>query len=261
MTLDYWTIEKDDTIGLFGEENHVLTDLVVRLEQGTDNCAAVVGWGPVLRDDPVDDPDEVQGFLDAGLCPVGEVTAIQDTYANLDTRTLKGFDVGVYYDVDTSLGLFAFKFNGSFIDQFRQEPGGLTTALEEAKANDPTIVYPIAGIGNLRNINGNQSERMTASVRFVRDNWAASVSGVRIGDYVQRFGVDEDFRIPSMTTLNFTADYNFEVASVDSRIRLGVNNFTDERAPLYDRSFGFDDDSHSDWGVFYYADLMLRFGT
>ncbi len=24
MTLDYWTIEKDDTIGLFGEENHVL---------------------------------------------------------------------------------------------------------------------------------------------------------------------------------------------------------------------------------------------
>jgi hypothetical protein len=43
VTLDYWTIEKEDTIGLFGEENHVLLDLVMRLAAGTSNCANVQG--------------------------------------------------------------------------------------------------------------------------------------------------------------------------------------------------------------------------
>lgn len=262
ITADYWTIEKDDTIGLFGEENHVLTDLVVRLEQGIADCDNVVGWGAVTRDAPTDDPVEIQGFLDAGLCPVGEVTTIADTYANLDTRTISGFDVGLYYDMDTNFGLFSFKFNGSFIDTFEQDPGGLTIALQEAQAQDPLVAeYPIRGIGRLRNINGNQSERMTASLRFQRDNWSTAVSGTRIGSYIQQLSNGDDFPVASMTTLNFTADYGFDFAGVDSRIRLGVNNFLDERAPIYDRSFGFDDDSHGDWGIFYYADLMLRFGS
>jgi len=261
LTFDYWTIEKDDTIGLFGEENHVLVDLITRLEQGTANCAAVSGSPNVIREDPTTDPVEVQGFLDAGLCPVGQVTFISDTYANLDTRTLKGFDVGAYYDFSTPFGQFAFKFNGSFIDEFEQEPGGLTSVIQAAKASDPTIVYPIAGIGDLLNLNGNQDERMTASLSFYRDNWSAAVSGTRIGDYFQELSDGERFRIPAMTTFNFKADYSFDLADVGSRIRLGVNNFTDERAPIYDRSFGFDDDSHSDWGVFYYVDLMLSFGA
>ena len=38
VTLDFWTIEKEDTIGLFGEENHVLLDLVMRLAAGTSEC-------------------------------------------------------------------------------------------------------------------------------------------------------------------------------------------------------------------------------
>ena len=261
LTLDYWTIEKDDTIGLFGEENHILVDLVTRLQQGTANCATVSGSPNVIREDPTTDPIEVQGFLDAGLCPIGQVTFVSDTYANLDTRTLSGFDVGVYYDFDTSFGQFAFKFNGSFIDEFEQKPGGLTSVIQEAKANDPTIVYPIAGIGDLVNFNGNQDERMTASLSFYRDNWSAAISGNRVGSYFQELSTGDRFNVPSMTTYNFKADYSFDIGDVGSRVRLGVNNFTDERAPLYDRSFGFDDDSHSDWGVYYYLDLMLSFGS
>ena len=260
LTFDYWTIEKDDTIGLFGEENHVLLDLVARLEAGTSNCAAVQGNPVVLRGDVTTDPVEVQGFLDAGLCPIGEVTAIQDTYANLDTRTIEGFDVGVYFDYDTDYGIWAFKWNGSFIEKFEQTGGGLTSILEEAKANDPTIVYPIAGIGDLVNFNGNQDFRSTASLSFARDNWNVAVSSNTVGSYFAILSNGDRFNVPSFSRYNIKADYAFEVSGVDSRIRLGVNNFTDERAPLYDRSFGFDDDSHTDWGVYYYADLMLRFG-
>jgi len=261
LTADYWTIEKDDTIGLFGEENHILVDLVTRLAAGTSDCANVQGNPVVLRGAVTDDPAEVQGFLDAGLCPIGDVTAIQDTYANLDTRTLEGYDIGVYWDMDTDFGRFSFKWNGSYIEKFEQEPGGLTSIVQEAKASDSTIVYPIAGIGDLLNFNGNQDFRSTASLRFSRDVWNVALSSNTVGDYFQMLSNGDRFEVPSFTRYNFTVDYAFEVSGVDSRIRLGVNNFTDERAPLYDRSFGFDDDSHSDWGVYYYVDLMLRFGT
>ena len=261
MTLDYWTIEKDDTIGLFGEENHVLVDLVTRLAAGTSNCANVQGNPAVLRGDVTTDPVEVQGFLDAGLCPIGEVTAIQDTYANLDTRTLSGYDVGLYWDLDTDWGLWSLRWNGSFITEFEQEPGGLTTVLQEAKATDPTIVYPIAGIGDLVNRNGNQDFRSTASLSFSRENWNVALSSNTVGEYFAILSNGDRFDVPSFTRYNLKADYGFDVAGVDSRVRLGINNFTDERAPIYDRSFGFDDDSHVDWGVYYYVDLMLRFGT
>ena len=258
LTFDYWTIEKDDTIGLFGEENHVLVDLVNRLAAGTADCTNVRGNPAVLRESPTDDPVEVQGFLDAGLCPIGQVTAIQDIYANLDTRTLAGYDIGVYWDYDTDFGSFTFKWNGSFIDEFEQAPGGLTKVLQEAKAADSTLVYPIAGIGDLLNFEGNQDFRSTASLTFRRDNWNVAVSSNTVGEYFDILSNGDRFDVPAMTRYNIKADYRFAFSGVDSRVRLGVNNFTDERAPIYDRSFGFDDDSHTDWGVYYYVDLMLR---
>ncbi len=49
LTADYWTIEKDGTVGLFGEENHILYDLVLRLQAGTSNCGSVVGNPEVVR--------------------------------------------------------------------------------------------------------------------------------------------------------------------------------------------------------------------
>ena len=63
-----------------------------------------------------------------------------------------------------------------------------------------------------------------------------------------------------MTWFNFKVDYTFEFRN-DSwlRARLGVNNVTDERAPLADRFFGFFADSHRDYGRAYYLDLKLGF--
>ncbi len=42
-------------------------------------------------------------------------------------------------------------------------------------------------------------------------------------------------------------------------VRLGINNITDERAPLADANFGFFQDAHRDWGRNWYLDLRLRF--
>jgi outer membrane receptor protein involved in Fe transport len=44
-----------------------------------------------------------------------------------------------------------------------------------------------------------------------------------------------------------------------SRVRLGVNNLTDERAPLADTYFGYFSDAHSDYGRSYYVQLKASF--
>jgi outer membrane receptor protein involved in Fe transport len=258
VTLDYWTIEKDDTIGLFGEENHVLLDLIMRLAAGTGDCDNVMGNPAVVRgNNPNDDYDAE--FLAAGLCPVDTVDFVSDTYTNLDTRTIEGYDIGVYYNVETAIGRFGLKYNGTFYEKYDQTGGGLTAELVAAKAANPAIDFPVIGIGDLLRFEGNQDERHTATASWRKGDWGASVTMFRIGDFYQELSNGDRFEVPSMTTYNMTLDYSFDVADTDTRLRLGMRNFTDERAPLYDNSFGYSSDAHNDLGRSYYLDLRMRF--
>ena len=54
-------------------------------------------------------------------------------------------------------------------------------------------------------------------------------------------------------------DYGFDAWGPDTRLRLGINNFTDERAPLCDCRFGYWSDAHRDTGRQYYLDLTMSF--
>ena len=263
ITADWWSIEKEDTIGLFGEENHTLLDLVLALEAGNGNCAAFTGNPAVSRDVP--DPNETAFYDAAGICPLGPIQFIDDQYANLDTRTVSGYDIGVYYDVETSIGSFNFEYNGSFLDKFEQDPGGDAAVLLEAQqAGVLPANYPVAGFADLIRRDGNQEDRHRATVRWRGGDFGASVSGFRVGDFYQDSLTLADgtrWEIPAMTTYNATFTYwkdeIFEGA--DARFRLGVRNFTDERAPLADRFFGYFADAHRDLGVSYFLDLRLSF--
>ncbi len=263
VTLDYWSIEKEDTIGLFGEENHTLLDLLFRLEAGTSNCAAVSGNSAVTRADP-DDPAVDAIWLAAGLCPAGDIRFIDDQYANFDTRTVRGYDVGIYYDFDTSIGNFGIRYVGSFLDEFEQTPGGDALLLLAAQDNGQIPSnYPVAGFSDLIRKDGNQEERMNLTVRWDNGPWAASTTMYYIGDFFQDSLTLSDgtqFVIPSMTTYNFRIDYTTEIGDdYELRSRFGINNVADERAPLADRFFGFFADSHRDYGRSFYFDLRLRF--
>ena len=261
MTFDYWTIDKDDTIGLFGEENHILYDLVLRLAAGTGNCGSVQGNPVVVRDgfDP-DDQELIDGFMAAGLCPVGEVDFVADSYLNLDTFELEGYDVGIYYDFDTAIGEFSLRYNGSHYKQFRIVGASeLATAIADAKASNSDIVYPLQGLGDLLGIDGYQKSRHSASAIWRKDDWRVGLTGYRISSFNEVLSNEQLWAIPAMTTVNATIDYSFDVSDVDTRIRLGVNNVADERAPLADESFGFFSDAHRDWGRFWYVDLRMQF--
>jgi outer membrane receptor protein involved in Fe transport len=260
FTLDFWSIEKDDTIGLFGEENHILYDLVLRLEAGTANCASVQGNPAVVRRDfDVDDTGLVNGYLAAGLCPAGTVDYVSDIYTNLDTRTVRGYDIGAYYDVDTSFGSFYFRYNGAFYTEFKQTATGeLSTTVLAAKEANPTITYPLDGLGNLLGIDGFQENRHSASVTWSKGDLAASLTGFRISGFEQILSSGAPFYIPSMTTFNAKFGYSFDIGDTDMRVQLGVNNLADERAPIADESYGFAQDAHRDFGRYAYLDLRIR---
>lgn len=261
ITLDYWSIEKKDTIGLLGEENHSLLDLLYRLEQGTANCGSATFNSAVNRGEI--DPDEAAFYENAGICADGQINYIDDRYANLDTRTVSGHDLGIYYTIKSDYGRFKLDYNASFLDKFEQEAGGLAQQLVQAQADGilpPN--YPVMGFDNLVRRNGNQKEKHSLRMTWRKDAYGASLAAYRIGSFYQAELTLEDgtrFNIPAMTTFDATVDYTALIQDVDTRFRLGVKNLTDERAPLAATSFGYFNDAHQDYGRYFYLDVRASF--
>jgi outer membrane receptor protein involved in Fe transport len=259
LTLDFWKIEKQDTIGLFGEENHTLLDLLLRLEAGTGNCAAFEGNPAVARQTP--GADEADIYLAAGICPAGDIEFVADKYANLDTREVEGFDVGLYVDIPSSVGDWSLSWQGSFYTRYEQIAGPTAQSILDAQdAGLIPVNYPVDGLGDLIQRDGNQEEKMNARLRCDKGNWGASAAWYYIGDFYQSSLTLSDgtlYEIPSHSYFNLSADYAFDVFNSRTRIRLGVNNVADERAPLADRYFGYFADAHRDYGRSYYVDLRM----
>ncbi|KAA9130177.1 TonB-dependent receptor plug domain-containing protein [Marinihelvus fidelis] len=260
LTVDFWKIKKEDTIGLFGEENHTMLDLLYRLQAGTGSCASV--GNPALgRIDP--DDDQIAIYTAAGICPAGDVEFVDDNYQNLDVRKVEGYDFGVYYDLDTNYGDWSFRWQGSIYTRYDQEPGGAAQVLLDAQ-EDGTLPsnYPVTGFSDLLRMDGNQEKKMNARARWRLDEWGATVAWYYLDDFYQSSLTLEDgsqWVIPSYDYFNLSADYTFDAFDITTRIRLAVNNVTDERAPLADRYFGYFSDAHSDYGRSYYIDFRVDF--
>ncbi len=262
FTLDFWQIEKDDTIGLFGEENHIALDLVQRINAGTGSCATFAGNPAVVRDTNIE-PEVEALWLAANVCPGGEILRVDDTYANLDTRTVRGHDLAVYYEFETDIGKFDIRVQGTWLDEYEQKAGGNAATLVEAQANGslPGNV-DVTGFSSLVGQNGNPETKQTMRITWGMDNWGASLTGIRYGDFNQTSLTQADgtvYTIPSMTTVNASLNYTFRIMNEgDTRVKFGVNNISDERAPLADDSFGYFADQHSDLGRYYYFDVRYE---
>ena len=118
LTVDTWAIEKDKTIGLFGRENQTVNDMLLRFANGTNNCATFIGDPLVVREAP--DEGDLAGFAAAGVCPFGDIKYIKNNYTNMAERTIEGFDIGIYYNFESKVGDFDFRYIGTFLDKFEQ---------------------------------------------------------------------------------------------------------------------------------------------
>ncbi len=265
ITLDWWSIEKEDTIGLLGEENHTVLDLLLRLQNGAGNCSGSVGNPAVVREAGLE-PDEAAIYEAAGICPAGLIRYIDDKYTNLDTRTLKGWDASIRYFLETPAGDFSLTYLASFLTKFDQVPGG--TAAELLAAKEDGVIpasIPVSGFDDLLHKDGNQKVRQTLFLSWRRDPLRVSISGRHLGDFYQNSLTLDDgtqYWIPSVTTWNGTFDYNWDMYDRDWRLRFGVNNMFDKRAPLADRYFGFFADAHQgiEYGRNYYLQLRMTQG-
>mgnify|MGYP003312822620 CR=1 FL=1 len=123
ITVDRWSIEKEDTIGLFGRVNQSIYDLLLRVNHGIGGATTIPEMlnycaglnvlqpetgkyaiaGSVTHRDNYTSTSTTfnQMFLNAGVCPAGQQDVIYEPYSNLATRTVEGTDLGIYYDIET----------------------------------------------------------------------------------------------------------------------------------------------------------------
>lgn len=265
FTLDYWSIEKEDTIGLFGEANHTALDLLMRIEAGASNCSSNIGNSAVIRNDTSTLPQEALDlFAAAGLCPVGSVIRVEDVYKNLDKRTVTGHDFGAYFTYDTGIGTFDVTYNASFLDKFTQTAGPNAQEIIDAKeAGTLPASVVLEGFGGLIRQDANPESKQSIRVGWRRNDWGASISGTRISDVIQTSLTLDDgseWVLKPMMTFNASIDYRFSVfGDTDARVRLGAVNMFDKRAPLADDYFGYNGDVHRDLPRSFYLSMKLDF--
>lgn len=261
ITYDAWKIEKDKTIGLFGRDNHTILDLALLLENGTNNCDAFMGNTAVLRDTDELDDGVLGLFSTAGICPVGQAYRVVDEYINMAKRTLEGQDIGINYNLDTSLGNFRFRYNATFTDTFEQVPTGNFSTIENAQASGAIPAYVnLKGFGDLLGIDGNYDEKHSMKLSWGKGPWGVSLSGLKKGNFIQSsltLSDGTEYVVPSMTTMDAAVHYKFDLGGSTARLKFAVKNFNDERAPTADRFFGFFADAHQDYGRNYYLSLKV----
>ena len=111
----------------------------------------------VIRDVPWDPgSDEEALYALAGLCNTGQAARVNDLYANLDTRKVKGHDIGIYYNKDTGAGTFDFRYVASRLDEYEQLASGPALELIEAEEAGILPSGTVVGFADLVRQNGNQ---------------------------------------------------------------------------------------------------------
>ena len=286
VTVDKWEIATENTIGLFGERNHILLDTLIRSRGGANEC---VGNPNVIRGDFIEDndpeSDTYNANWDPSLCKAGNVIRVNDTYLNLDNRTLKGTDYAIEYSVDTDAGSFSAKFMRVQFDEFLQEASGPMAELVAASGAGGPLegLISASGFGDLL---GTFDKRAYPEVKdSVRLAWKhkrfdAYLSGTKVGSF-EELGVTNNAKrsdgtyacsgttsysggtcgqywtVESMLTLNLTLGYKFKNGL---RVRGQIRNLEDQRAPLADEyTWGFVGDVHSDYGRSYSLEFYRKF--
>ena len=145
----------------------------------------------------------------------------------------------------------------ALVDLYRKSETELVT-FDVKLSKKEIFQLPAGPVG----FDGNQEEKHTARLSWRKAQFGASLSGSRLGKFYQgslTLEGGERYVIPTMETFHATLDYTARISGSDTRIRLGVNNFTNQRAPLADRYFGYFSNAHTDYGRYVYLDIRSSF--
>lgn len=256
FTVDYWSIEQEEVVGIFGDENHLIYDYLLRT-MGMSNPA-------VVRDTLT--AAEEAAFTAVGLEPAGEVLQVNDNYFNFLPREAEGVDFGIYYSIDdTAFGDFSLRANVAQLLTFYQDISPIEQMILDAQdAGQISSVATLGGVGDLIRQDGLPEWRWSASATwrkgpfgagwftsFVDDVLDTSATNDTTGDF---WVVDSDIRH------NAYVQYTFDnETDAPLRVRLGVRNIFDTEPPLADESYGYLGSLHSSRGRFAYVSARKTF--
>lgn len=264
LTGDYWRVRQDGIVGVFGDDNAIALDLLLR-QNGSFNPN-------VQREAP--DADDIALFAGTSLDPVGNIIQVLDPYFNLDGRISSGVDFGLLYNLpDFGLGDFRLRLNAARLISFVQNAGPQGQQLLDAIAAGalPADVA-VDGLGELLEIEGRPKWRLSGSL-----NWrSGGFNGTLFGRYVgsvfdtsvvrDTLIVSDDpnanfFEVEDQFTLNAFMSYTItdDSAINGTRIKFGVNNIFNVEPPLADETFGFFSELHSARGRQFIFEISKSF--
>lgn len=264
LTADYWRVKQRGLVGTFGDDNAIALDLLRRLN-GSSNPN-------VIRANPTQ--DEIDLFAGTSLAPAGEIIQVIDPYLNLDSRTSKGWDFGLFYNVpDFGIGKFRLRLNAARLESFIQSAGVDGQELLDGIADGllpPEVV--VGGLGQLLEIDGRPKWRLSGSVNWDTGPVDVSLFGNYIGK-VWNTSVSRDipivsddpnanfYRVDDMLTINFAVAYTIknDTALNGTRLRFGINNLFNEDPPLADETYGYFSALHSPRGRVFRVEMRKTF--
>lgn len=257
FTVDYWKIEQEGVVGIFGDENQIALDYLLRVN-GSSNP-------DVVRADPT--AEDIAAFAGTGIDPVGEIISVDDGYKNLLPREIEGLDFVAYYTLDdTRWGDFDFNVNVARLLNFDQAPSPEAELLLAAQ-EDGTIsdVFPIVGVNSLLRQDGLPKWRGTASASWRSGPWGAGLFASYVGSVFDTSATLSDgtlWKVDDWLTASLYGQYEFQQENgpwAGTRVRVGVRNFTDEKPPLADSDYGYIGDLHSNRGRYIYGSIRKSF--
>lgn len=258
VTLDFWRIEQEGVVGIFGDANQIALDYLRRVQGGANT--------DVIRADPT--AEDVAAFAGTGLDPVGEIVAVDDGYMNLLPRKIEGVDLVTYYSLEnTRWGDFDLTLNFAKLTKFDQAPSPEAQALIDAQsAGTISDVFAVIGVNSLIRMDALPEWRSTGTLNWRMGQWGAGLFCSYVGSVYDTSATLPDgalYKVDDWLTGNVYGQYTFDADDgwlSNARLRVGARNFTDEAPPLADSDYGYIGDLHSSQGRFLYASFRMNFG-
>ncbi|MBS0359878.1 MAG: TonB-dependent receptor [Proteobacteria bacterium] len=253
VTVDFWKINQQNIIGVFGEGNSVIVDYFDRLN-GTTNPA-------VHRAAPT--PDQIAAFAGTGLTPAGTVLYVDDQYVNQLPQTAAGIDYNIVYSLATErFGDFSANLSISDQTKLYQSPtpgiAALLAARAAGKINSGTI---ITGAADLIGQNGSPGTRGSLTLTWRKGPFSADWFVNYIGKYYSTGLTNPDgtFQQLSATTFhNVSATYEVADGMLGgTKFRVGARNVFDKQPPLV--SGGYTGALFNPYGRYVYFDVRKTF--
>jgi len=160
----------------------------------------------------------------------GQIDRMLTGYINKESLSTDGVDFSARYNQDTSFGDFTATVNVSYVMKFEDKAGADSAAFDSAGLQD----YP--------ELKGDLA--MTYTYSDVTAAWTIFYVGSQESGN-EEWGVDYLKAVPTYIKQNFQVSY---IAPTETKLAIGINNFTDEKAPTY--YDGFRDYRDSNWSLY-----------